>query len=119
MLRKINFFISFLFRKTNFILFVLLFPEFSHASSEKTGETSCKSSVIFTIDGGGTRGVIPIYLLKVLENKVGCSLVDKVDLWGGTSIGGIEVLALNKPHHEDPTRPAYSAEDILHLLQSS
>lgn len=73
--------------------------------------------VIITVDGGGTRGIIPLYFLHMLQKKLGVSLVDKVNVWGGTSIGGITVLGLNKPSKEDASQPEKTPEDLIKLVQ--
>ncbi len=53
---------------------------------------------ILTIDGGGVRGLVPLYLLKYLEEDLvkltGKTIVETFDFYGGTSIGSIIISAL-------------------------
>lgn len=47
-----------------------------------------KGPVIFSLDGGGARGMIQLGLLQELENRLeGVPLVELPDLCGGTSVG--------------------------------
>jgi uncharacterized protein len=50
--------------------------------------------LILSIDGGGTRGIIPATILAMLENKLGKPCNQIFDLIAGTSTGGIIALAL-------------------------
>ncbi len=49
---------------------------------------------ILCIDGGGTRGVVPIELLKQLETATGKPLYELFDLIVGTSTGGLIAAAV-------------------------
>lgn len=96
----------------------LIAPVFASSDiglSEPSGKKS-KTVVIFTIDGGGTRGILPAVMLDALQKKVGQELTPLVHMWGGTSVGGIEALMLNKPRTDDPTKPAYSPQDLIDLM---
>lgn len=44
---------------------------------------------ILAIDGGGCKGLIPIRVLKAIEEKTDCSIYRKFDLILGSSIGGL------------------------------
>lgn len=88
----------------------------SVSASSVTPSPDKKTVVIMTIDGGGTRGIIPAVLLDALQRKVGQHLAGLVDMWGGTSIGGIEALMLNKPDEDDPSKPQYSPKDLIDLM---
>lgn len=79
-------------------------------------ERTNKTVVIFTIDGGGTRGILPAVMLDALQKKVGQELTPLVHMWGGTSVGGIEALMLNTPSSDDPTKPAYTPQDLINLM---
>lgn len=52
------------------------------------------TKLILSIDGGGTRGIIPATILAMLENKIGKPCNQIFDLLAGTSTGGIITLAL-------------------------
>lgn len=49
---------------------------------------------ILSIDGGGTRGLIPATILKCIQQDFGKSPVEIFDLFAGTSTGGIICIAL-------------------------
>lgn len=49
---------------------------------------------ILSIDGGGTRGLFPVTILKKLEEETGQSVYDHFDLIIGSATGGIIVTAL-------------------------
>lgn len=49
---------------------------------------------ILSIDGGGTRGLIPATMLALLEKKTGKRCRDIFDMIAGTSTGGIIAVAL-------------------------
>ena len=70
--------------------------------SEKEGQgaqmVSSKGGLrVLAIDGGGSRGVIPAAILRVLEAVTGERVGDLFDLMGGTSAGGLLSLALSTP----------------------
>lgn len=44
---------------------------------------------IFSIDGGGLRGIIPVLILKELERRTGKRLFEMFDMVAGTSTGGL------------------------------
>lgn len=56
--------------------------------------SSCR---ILALDGGGIRGVIPAYLLAVLEAQLGRPIYQCFDVIAGTSTGGLISLALTTP----------------------
>jgi hypothetical protein len=106
-------------RFTFIIVFITVLSQNSYATSESTSSSKVQpplTGVIFTLDGGGIRGLMQLYLLAALEEKLGEPLVNKVDLWGGTSVGGISVLALNKPRSDDPYTPQYRPKDLIKLF---
>lgn len=70
---------------------------------------SCR---ILALDGGGIRGVIPAYLLAVLEAQLGCPIYQCFDVIAGTSTGGLISLALTTPR--DSGAPM-TAVDALNL----
>jgi patatin-like phospholipase/acyl hydrolase len=49
---------------------------------------------ILSIDGGGTRGIIPATILDRIHKEYGRSPVDMFDLFAGTSTGGIICIGL-------------------------
>ncbi len=53
-----------------------------------------KKFKILSIDGGGTRGVIPATMLDCLSNDLGVHPMDMFDLVAGTSTGGIIGIGL-------------------------
>ena len=49
---------------------------------------------ILSIDGGGTRGIIPATILDCIYNDFGKTPLDLFDLFAGTSTGGIICIGL-------------------------
>lgn len=74
---------------------------------------------ILSIDGGGMRGLIAVYVLAALEDKLQAradapvSLADYFDLIVGTSTGAIIGSALLLPNRHGVTR--YTAREIIDL----
>lgn len=60
---------------------------------------------VLSIDGGGIRGIIPLYFLAQLEEASGKRAHEIFDVIAGTSTGGIIALGLSK----------YTAREILNL----
>ena len=52
---------------------------------------------ILSIDGGGVRGIIPLHILKYLEDKTHKPIVDLFDVFIGTSTGAIIVVGITEP----------------------
>ncbi|UBF28115.1 patatin-like phospholipase family protein [Kovacikia minuta CCNUW1] len=77
----------------------------------KSGRYSCK---ILAIDGGGIRGVIPAYILQLLEAQLGKRIYECFDIIAGTSTGGIITLGLTSPIASKGNQP-YFAADILNF----
>eukprot|EP00160_Parvularia_atlantis_P016592 Unigene5339_Nuclearia_a/m.16374 Unigene5339_Nuclearia_a/g.16374 ORF Unigene5339_Nuclearia_a/g.16374 Unigene5339_Nuclearia_a/m.16374 type:complete len:184 (-) Unigene5339_Nuclearia_a:1020-1571(-) len=68
---------------------------------------------VLSIDGGGVRGLMPLYFLAMLEERTGKSCTDLFDMFAGTSVGGLIVMSLNVPDPEsDPPRPKHSARQL-------
>ncbi len=70
---------------------------------------------MLALDGGGIRGIIPATLLAELERRCGRRISEMFDLIAGTSTGGILALGLTTPDPANPTRPRYSAQDLVDL----
>jgi patatin-like phospholipase/acyl hydrolase len=70
--------------------------------------------VVFSIDGGGIRGIIPAFLMEAIEAKVRKPISQIVDLMAGTSTGGILTLGLSTPNEEEGGS-RYSARDLFQL----
>ncbi|KAK5163302.1 hypothetical protein LTR04_002627 [Oleoguttula sp. CCFEE 6159] len=75
---------------------------------------------LLSIDGGGTRGVVPLEFLMLLQEKLGseCALQDFFDLALGTSSGGLIVLILFL-YRWDATRCSETFELIVKQFFSS
>lgn len=73
-----------------------------------------KTVRILTIDGGGARGIIPLYVLQYLEKKTGKPIADLFDVFAGTSTGGIIVAGLTKP-----ANGRLSAHELLNIYNQS
>ncbi len=66
---------------------------------------------ILSINGGGVRGIIPLTVLKYLEEQNGRRTSEMFDLITGVSVGGIIAAGTLLPGPEGRSR--YSAEEIL------
>lgn len=78
----------------------------------------CKNNVItiLSIDGGGTKSIIPLYFLSKIEENTHQSIRKNFDLMGGVSAGGLIVSALSLPNARN--QPAYSATDLAKIYSS-
>ncbi|WP_445364927.1 patatin-like phospholipase family protein [Microbulbifer sp. ANSA001] len=56
---------------------------------------------ILIIDGGGIRGLIPLYVLQYIEEKLGKPTSEIFDVFSGVSTGAIIATGLNMPHQKD------------------
>lgn len=72
---------------------------------------------ILSIDGGGTRGVIPAHILAFIEKQTGKPISQLFDLIAGTSTGGILSLLLTKP--DSNGGPQYSAQQLCEIYESA
>jgi patatin-like phospholipase/acyl hydrolase len=68
---------------------------------------------ILSIDGGGLRGLIPLLILKELENYASNSLSTTFDLYAGTSTGGLITCGLTAS--ENGINPKFNLEDIIKI----
>ena len=77
---------------------------------------------ILSLDGGGIRGVLPATLLHYIEEELrrregnNVRLSDYIDLFAGTSTGGILSILYNIP--DDNNRPRITAESALDLYRN-
>ena len=65
-----------------------------YAAAVAKGETTYG---ILSLDGGGSRGVISVVLLRELEKRVP-GFLQRIDLFAGTSIGAANAVALAQGH---------------------
>jgi uncharacterized protein len=63
-----------------------------HLSQHSLQKTAVR---ILSIDGGGIRGILPLYYLAKLEEQTGRPAYEMFDLIAGTSTGGMIALALS------------------------
>jgi len=76
---------------------------------------SAKEYYILSIDGGGSKGVIPATILKNLEEDIGGACANVFDCISGTSTGSLIAAALTMPHPDKLNEPIYQAKDILNI----
>lgn len=74
---------------------------------------------LLSLDGGGVRGLMQLYILAELERRTGKSIPEMFDGIAGTSIGGIIACLLTLPDPKHPTQPKYSARDLLTIFQEN
>lgn len=70
---------------------------------------------ILSIDGGGMRGVVPLTILKKVEELTGNPIWQSFDLIAGTSTGGLIATALTIPKNLEKTEAKYTIDDILNV----
>src|ERR1044072_1561700 len=70
---------------------------------------------ILSIDGGGLRGVVPLTILKKVEELTGQPIWKSFDLIAGTSTGGLIASALTIPRSPEEKEAKYSLDDILNV----
>lgn len=68
---------------------------------------------ILSIDGGGLRGLIPLLILKYIEQKTGKKSYELFDLIVGTSTGGIVAAGLTAT--EDGKTPLFEIDKLIEL----
>lgn len=66
---------------------------------------------VLSIDGGGVKGILPLHVLKALEEQSGVPANELFDLMVGTSTGGLIVAGLSRPNADNT--PAFTAEELL------
>lgn len=67
---------------------------------------------ILCIDGGGLRGIIPIHILKKIEEITGKSIQETFDMFCGTSTGGLIVACATLRDENNPSLPKYTLKEI-------
>lgn len=72
---------------------------------------------VLSIDGGGTRGVIPNLVLEKLEKETGKPTCELFDLIAGTSAGGLLALGLSAPDREG--RPLNTAHEMIGIAEGT
>ncbi len=72
-----------------------------------------KDIFILAIDGGGIFGVVPLVILRHIEEKTGYPISRLFHFLAGTSTGGLISLGLTCPSHKN--EPLYSARQLLQL----
>lgn len=70
---------------------------------------------ILSIDGGGLRGVVPLTILKKVEELTGKPIWESFDLIAGTSTGGLIAGALTIPKAINVREAKYSINEILDI----
>ena len=83
----------------------------SEIKDSKEDKKSSEKYFILSIDGGGIKGLIPLYFLRELEIRLNRKVYDLFDMFAGTSIGGIIALILSQKK--------YSAESLLKKMLGS
>ncbi len=71
---------------------------------------------LLSLDGGGIRGLMHLYALVKLEEITQKSVIDLFDGIAGTSVGGVIACLLTLPNPNCPTRPLYSAKNVLEIM---
>ncbi len=77
--------------------------------------------LILSIDGGGSRGVIPVNVLNHIEAKERCSIREEFDFFAGVSTGALVAayLARGVGSMEDLVTNGYSSESMSKIFDKS
>ena len=77
--------------------------------------------LILSIDGGGSRGVIPTNVLRYLEKLENISIRKEFDFFAGVSTGAMVAAypARNVGSMEDLASEGYSAEELSYIFDKS
>lgn len=77
--------------------------------------------LILSIDGGGSRGVIPTNILKYIEQHDDISIRAEFDFFAGVSTGAMVAayLARNVGSMQDLASEGYSSEGLSHIFNKS
>lgn len=73
---------------------------------------------VAAVEGGGVRGIGPMYTIKHIEHLTNTSFCKGFPVAAGSSAGSIVVAGLGVPSDIDPSKPAYTAEKLLDIFQS-
>lgn len=95
-------------------------PMLSTYCSEENRTRGQKKATIAlaALDGGGSRGLISTYTIQHIEKETKMNFCKLFPVAGGSSAGGIVVAGLGMPSEVDPTKPAYTAENLIDIFQS-
>lgn len=91
------------------------------AAQQGTMEQTCPSNfyTILTIDGGGTRGLIPLMYLEYLERISQQATVSMFNLMGGISTGAIVISSLSRARNDHDHLLEYSAKQVARLYREN
>jgi patatin-like phospholipase/acyl hydrolase len=78
--------------------------------------TPTTKNYLLSIDGGGTRGIMPAIWLKNIEKDTGRKISEIFTVVGGTSIGGILALAATLPQPSTTTNQARAASTLEEIF---
>ncbi len=72
-----------------------------------------KSFKILSIDGGGMRGIVPLEILKFIENRYNKKIYELFDFIAGTSTGGL--IACGLVVSDNNTTPKFSLKELENI----
>ncbi len=72
---------------------------------------------ILSIDGGGLRGLFPLWVLQEIQQLTGRSAFDYFDFFTGTSTGAIIACGLNVPRGGLSRTPKFEVKDLISLYE--
>lgn len=71
---------------------------------------------ILSINGGGVRGLIPLYTLREIERKYEIPIANIFDYYAGSSIGTVIISSLLVS--DDGINPKYTCEELYKMIES-
>ncbi|MFA0813911.1 patatin-like phospholipase family protein [Microbulbifer epialgicus] len=72
---------------------------------------------ILIIDGGGVRGLIPLYVLKYIESRLDIPITEAFDIYSGVSTGAIIASGINIPKEFIPSRYKNNLSTTEYLIE--
>ncbi len=78
---------------------------------------ACPKNVmtVLSLDGGGSKGILPISYLKNMKEVSGREVHQMFDLMGAISTGALIATALSLPDDKDKTKAAFSPKELEEL----
>lgn len=74
---------------------------------------------VLALDGGGIKGIAAAVVLAELEDRTGKPIADLFDVFVLSSTGSIIGMFLLMPDPNDPTKPKYTARDVVKMYREN
>lgn len=85
-------------------------------SKEMNNQTNKHNKWLLSLDGGGVRSIMQLQIIAEIERMTKKSIIDLFDAVAGTSTGAIIACLLTMPDPDNPSKPKYSAQNLLDII---